>query len=386
MLKIRKIIVKFLGKEAGETELEELETCLKDAKNISTFNQLVRIEYLISLCMKKYNLDKAKESIDLKLKEEERKRKLMVYRNFSVAASILLIFGISFYTMNESQSVIIDVGVEENKIVESGTDKAILTLEDGQQVTLEKGKKYSNEKLSSNGEELVYNSQKHSINNEKLTYNYLTVPRGGQFFLKLSDGTQVWVNSESKLKYPTKFISGSTREVELEYGEAYFEVSPSSKHNGVSFNVYTRGQKVNVLGTEFNIRALKSDTNVATTLAGGKVMVEKGSARKFLEPNQQSIVTDNTNTITLKEVDASIVTSWVQGLFVFEDESLHQMMDDLSRWYDIEVFFKSQKFRDIPFTGVLERTKSLNELLEVIEASSEGEVKFEIKNEVLIIQ
>ncbi len=386
MLKIYKTIVKFLNKEASSKELENLETSLKDANNIPLFNQLVRIDYIISLCMKKYDLDKAKEAVNIKLKTKKREKRLNYFKYTSIAASIVLIISISIYINNNTRSGGATTDVLVNQTIESGSNKAVLTLESGKKIVLEKGKQYRGENLSSNGEEVVYSSQKDVDKKGKQRYNYLSVPRGGQFFLKLSDGTQVWVNSESRLKYPINFVSGETRKVELEYGEAYFEVSPSEKHNGASFNVSTGSQEIHVLGTKFNVRANRDDNAIVTTLAEGKVRVEKNNNRQLLKPDQQSIINDGSNQIIVEHVDASVITSWVRGLFIFEDESLHEMMDVLSRWYNVEVFFESEKFRNIPFTGVLERTKSLNQLLEIIEASSEGEVKFEIKDNVLLIK
>src|SRR5690606_21483982 len=113
------------------------------------------------------------------------------------------------------------------------------------------------------GDELVYDSDSKIKDTENgPIYNYLTIPRGGHFFVQLSDGTQVWLNSESKLKYPVKFQNGKTREVELVYGEAYFKVSPSTGHNGSSFHVLTKFQEVDVLGTEFNIKAYNGEDEI----------------------------------------------------------------------------------------------------------------------------
>ncbi len=379
---IHKITTKFLNREANEKDLEHLEASLKDPNNVKLFNRLVRIEYLTSLCMKNFDLAKAKESIYNKIKEERKKRRVKYYRKISIAASVIILLGIAFNNMffkvSETEPA------EVTKIVESGSNKAILTLSDGKEIALEKGEIYKTDKITSNGEEIFYDN--HTSEETKLTYNYLTIPRGGQFFLKLSDGTRVWLNSESKLKYPTIFPTNSPRNVELIYGEAYFEVSPSEKHNGMSFNVSTEYQNLSVLGTEFNIRAYKDERDIITTLAGGKVIIEKGNIKETLMPNQQSIIDADSDTIVVQEVDASVVTAWVKGLFIFEEASLDDMMDDLSRWYDVNVFFESQKLKNIPFTGILERSKSLNTILEIIEESNENEMSFEINDKALIIK
>src|SRR5690606_40703343 len=123
---------------------------------------------------------------------------------------------------------------------------------------LEKGDSIQTHNAISNGEEIIYNNN----TSRQLVYNYLTIPRGGQFQLTLSDGTRVWLNSETQIKYPVSFTDGESRQVELVYGEAYFEVSHSTEHKGSDFIVYNQNQEVQVLGTEFNIKAYKDDSNI----------------------------------------------------------------------------------------------------------------------------
>ena len=161
-----------------------------------------------------------------------------------------------------------------------------MTLADGSKIALEKGTPVQTQNANSNGEELIYESSK---NTSRLVYNYLTIPRGGQFVIKLSDGTKVWLNSASQLKFPVAFIEGESREVELVYGEAYFEVSPSTAHKGAHFQVYNKKQKVEVVGTEFNIKAYKDESNIYTTLVNGKVNVETGN-KKLKKQKLKSIL------------------------------------------------------------------------------------------------
>lgn len=381
--KVQKIIVKFLNKEASHDELETLDVWMKNTKNISIFNQFVKTEYLTSLYMVQYDLDKGKESISQKVRIEERKQRRKTYWRISAAASILLLIGSFFFKLDSKQETRKPIV----NTIETGSNKAVLTLDNGDQIALEKGISFQTGAANSNGEKLVYAPHKEEASKRvKTSYNYITIPRGGQFFVQLSDGTKVWLNSDTKLKYPTKFNKDQTREVELVYGEAYFEVSPSTKHNGMSFNVLTREQKVNVLGTEFNIQAYREENEIATTLVGGKVVVQKGSSKKVLNPNQQSRITDNVNTINVLDVDASLEISWVNGLFVFNEESLGEIMKKLSRWYDVDVVFESAERKNFVFTAILERTKSFDDILNLIEATGEGEVKFEVRNRTIHIK
>src|SRR5690606_24930608 len=160
-----------------------------------------------------------------------------------------------------------------NKNIDTGSDKATLTLEDGSHIVLGKGTSYNTQNARSNGEKIVYGAAESDI--AKVVYNFLTVPRGGQFHVVLSDGTEVWLNSESQLKYPVNFKKGQTRQVELVYGEGYFVVSPSSDHGGTKFVVFNQFQEIEVLGTEFNIKAYKEEENIYTTLVEGKVIDRK---------------------------------------------------------------------------------------------------------------
>ncbi|MGW9687027.1 FecR family protein [Flagellimonas sp. 2504JD1-5] len=376
--------MKFLNQEANQNELEELEVWLEDQNNVSVFNRFVRTEYLTTLYMGEYNITEAKESINQKLRKSEQRRKMLVFKKISVAASILLMMGLSFLYLKDNGTKASTDGV--NQIV-IGSNKAVLTLENGDQVALGVGKNYQTGNAKSNGEELVYNAPiKGAETNEKLLFNHLTVPKGGQFFVQLSDGTQVWLNSDSKLRYPTKFIEGETREIELVYGEAYLKVSPSTLHKGAAFHVKTKGQNVGVLGTEFNIKAYSDDSKIETTLVEGKIMVEAKGAKRILSPNQQSQIGTGSNQIEVVEVDVSETVSWIKGLFTFNEESLGEMMKVLSRWYDVEVVFESAEHQDFAFTGVLEKTKSFADILELIAATSEGEINFEIEGKTITIK
>jgi len=380
---IHKIIVKFLNKEASSHELEILNSWLENKKKSTLFNHLVKVEYLTAACMSNYDLQKAKESIDKKLKKVEKVRRMTIYKKIAVAASfaLLITFGLTFY--NKTEKEIVNVPP-----IDIGSSKAILTLDNGNQVHLEKGKAYNSDNINSNGEQLLYSESSLAKNkHETLSYNYLEIPRGGEFFIKLIDGTKVWLNSESKIKYPTKFIKGKPRVVELLYGEAYFEVSPSTKHNGDTFKVLTKQQEINVLGTEFNIKAYNNEDKIATTLVNGSVQVKSGVIKKYIKPNQQSIINNkNPNSIKVLEIDATQEIAWVKGIFSFDEESLGEMMQVLSRWYNVDVVFETAERKNYVFTGILERTKSIENILELIEATSVEDIKFEISKKTIIVK
>ena len=383
--KIQIILVKYLSKEANIDEIEELDRWLIKKENISIFNSYVQTDYFTSIFMTKYDLQMAKSKIHNRIRLIERRNKLERYKKNAFAASIILLVGVSLFNQFYFNETII---IKDPIVI--GTDKAVLTLENGDQVILEKGQKFQNKTVNSDGKELTYtikNRSSSNSKNEKIASNFLTIPRGGQFSLNLEDGTKVLLNSDSKIKYPVKFIKGKNRQVELLYGEAFFDVSSSQNNNGSEFIVSTKTQKINVLGTKFNIKAYSEDDIITTTLVEGKVKVGNGKNQILLSPNQQSKVDSNSPVINVSNVDVSQQISWINGLFSFNDTSLEDIMQTLSRWYDLEFIFKSANQKGFIFSGILERTKSIEDILLIIEkTSSSNEINFEINNKTIIIE
>lgn len=309
------------------------------------------------------------------------RRSKRLYWKFSAAASVALLITLNYFFNKKTDSPqFAKPIIVESKIIK-GSNKAILTLSDGSNITLEKGQTYTSKNITSNGEEIVYKTKK----SEKIAYNYLTIPRGGDFFLKLSDGTQVWLNSESQLKYPAAFIANKTRKVELVYGEAYFDVSPSMHHKGAAFKVYNRKQEIHVLGTEFNVKAYKDENKIYTTLIEGKVAVSYQHKKQYLTPSQQSILNIDKAALSVKTVDVYNEISWKEGVFSFEDKTLEEVMTVLCRWYDMEVEFKNKSIVNEVFVGVLEKNQKIEEILTNIK--NLGIIKkYEIKNKKVVLE
>jgi len=326
------------------------------------------------------DLEKGWRELNKKLKA---RKKGFSYYKYAAAAAIILLITLPFALKKTDFNFEKTPSVTQQPIL-PGSDKAILTLGDGTQIALEKGKKYSNSKVNSDGENLVYNTDSGRAKETLVAYNYLTIPRGGQFFIQLSDATKVWLNSESQLKYPVAFAKGKTRQVELVYGEAYFDVSPSSDHNGADFKVFNNKQEIHVLGTEFNIKAYKDETNIYTTLIEGKVTVNYDGKKKSLIPSQQSILNSNNN-LLIKTVDVYNEISWKEGVFSFEDKSLKEIMKVLSRWYDMEVIFQNKAVEEEEFIGILEKDQKIEEIL--INIKNFGIINdYEIKNKKVVLE
>ncbi|WP_111307476.1 FecR family protein [Confluentibacter sediminis] len=325
-------------------------------KNLTDESLIKRRKNLTNQINKQADLEKVQNKITIPVRK--------ISWKYAAAAAVLGILTTSYFFKDNLFPPTKGISKIVDSKIETGTDKAILTLEDGSTVALGKSTTYQKNNISSNGEKLVYNPSEKSKN--KIKYNYLTIPRGGKFSIKLSDGTQVWLNSESQLKYPVVFVEGDIREVELVYGEAYFDVSPSTKHNGAKFRVINKDQEVEVIGTEFNIKAYKDDTDTYTTLVKGKVALSYEGKKQNLLPNQQSHLDFKTNTLALKTVDVYNEISWKEGVFSFENKSLKEIMKVLARWYDIEVFFENQKSENVEFNGILDKNQNIEEILIII--------------------
>lgn len=196
---------------------------------------------------------------------------------------------------------------------------------------------------------------------EAMEYHALSIARGGEYRLVLSDGTRAWLNADSRLRYPVSF-AGESREVYLD-GEAYFEVSPS----GRPFRVHARGVLVEVLGTSFNVMGYADEPSVQATLVSGKVRVSVegfASAPVELSPGQQAVVDPSGGGITTREVNTRDYTSQQESLFVFDDEPLEVIARKLSRWYDVEIELASPALRAASFYGVVPKYANISVFLE----------------------
>lgn len=315
---------------------------------------------------------------------KKRKRLQIFYMVGRVAAVFCICAGLSYLlisTINNFDSNSVKQYAQNDEHKES--PKAILVLEDGKQIDLTqynvKDISQSGVVISMNEQELVYNVNDSITPTLKEIYNTIIIPKAGEYSFMLADGTKVWVNSDTKLRYPVKFL-GDKRVVYLE-GEAYFEVR---KNENKPFIVRTfAGVDVEVLGTKFNVEAYKDSEKIKTTLIAGKVDVSKGEKSHILTPNQQLVFNMQSNTMVKKEVDAYMFVAWKDGKFLFENEKLETIMMKLSRWYNVEVFYMNQDVKDFHFTGDMERYEDISTILKLIEESTD--IKFRIKEKTIII-
>ena len=259
-----------------------------------------------------------------------------------------------------------------------GSAKAVLTLSDGRKVDLtDKDSLSMNLKsgaqLTNQDAQLVYQGG----NTQEVVYNELWVPRGGEYDVELADGTKVALNSSSSLRYPEIFV-GDERVVSLR-GEAYFEVAKSAK----PFWVKVGNMAVKVYGTSFNINTHVKG-KVQTVLVEGKVGISVFGGEEYLLSSSQLAEFDlNKSTIKIRDVDLFPYIAWTKGELVFESERLETIMETLSLWYNMEVFYTNEQVKDLHFTGIVKRYEDIGVILNALEKSVH--VKFERKGNVLII-
>tara|TARA_R110002033_G_scaffold170962_1_gene214997 strand:+ start:6219 stop:7379 length:1161 start_codon:yes stop_codon:yes gene_type:complete len=380
---IQKLLKKFVKNDCTQEEIETIINYVKQAEGTNDLPNFTEVLQQFEEIPDMEQQRAQKMYHDILTTAKRKKPTVPTKKVWRYAAAILVMALTSTYFLrNNIFNNASPTPTIVNSTIQSGTDKATLTLETGETVTLVKGTTYQTPNANSNGEEIVYNAL--NSTSSELVYNYLSVPRGGQFALKLSDGTKVWLNSESQLKYPVSFTKGESRQVELVYGEAFFEVSPSSEHKGANFKVIHNQQEVQVLGTEFNIKAYKDESNVYTTLAKGKVAINYLGKIQNLIPGQQSNVNMLTNTLTVSTVNVKTEVSWKDGVFSFKEKSLKEIMVSLSRWYDVEVVFQNKSLETVKFNGVLRKHQNIEEILAVIMSSSIN--NYEINNKTIILK
>ncbi|WP_299549825.1 FecR family protein [Seonamhaeicola sp.] len=381
---ILRLIISYASNDINEAEFNELSQWLsEDSNNKQLFSEylfLYKKTRRISL-LNTLDNDKAWDTIVSKLENplenntsgKDRKiRSIRPWHKYAAAAVLVGVLGTAYFfkdsLLNSRTNHIEPPGIVDTNLIEPGTDKATLTLANGEQVPLEKGTSFQTSNANSNGEQIVYEAGDRKT--KELVYNYLTIPRGGQFYIMLSDGTKVWLNSESQLKYPVSFVDGKTRQVELVYGEAYFDVSSSTENNGSKFIVLNKSQEVEVLGTEFNIKAYKDEASIYTTLVEGKVKVGYDGKSQNLTPSLQLSLDIISNSASVAKVDVKSVISWKDGVFSFVEMPLKDIMKVISRWYDVDVIFENKALETVQFVGTLNKSRSIHEVLAIMKSTS----------------
>ncbi len=313
----------------------------------------------------------------------QRRSRMLYLRRWMAAAAVLLflVFGLWFVVGRggaEKPSVALAPKVED---IAPGGNKAVLTLADGTKVILDSA---NNGAITKQGNvtviklddgRLAYNKEGAAT---QVLYNTITTPKGGQYQLVLADGTRVWLNAASSLRFPAAFAE-KERRVELT-GEGYFEVA----HNAVMPFVVQRGEaEVKVLGTHFNINGYEDEPSLKITLLEGKVMVSNRDQTAVLKPGQQAqLQTTNSKLKITNQVDIDEVVAWKNGLFQFEQADIKTIMRQVARWYNVDVVFEG-RVPDKKFDGKIYRNTSLKEVFGILEEG--GGVHLKINGKKVIV-
>lgn len=308
----------------------------------------------------------------------------MVVRLCKRAAIVVLLVGAGalLYEQHAADSSLLgaDTMAEANR---PGNNPALLVNEEGKMLTLKQAyyvqaTQTPQVSVEVGPHRLYYHvkpSQPQSAIDDSLLYNTLIVPRGGEYLLVLSDGTEIWLNADTRITYPICF-KGTTREVSIS-GEAYFKVS---KYAGKSFIVKTNHGNIRVLGTEFNVKDYPDDKRLTVTLVKGKIDYgRQGMQRHFeLEPNQQLTVEGQEEPV-LQTVNPYYDICWKDGQFMFQQQKLEDLFKQLERWYDVEVVYTDESLKQLHFSGELSRYKNVDTFVDVFERSAGIKMKIEGK-------
>lgn len=330
-----------------------------------------------------FNRDKKEEFVRLENTIQERKSRRMTLR-WSVAASIILMVGLFVgRTVNEWRDLDDARLLAETERIVPGV-KAELILSTGERVILNQQSALiegMNETGIQNDSVSGLNYTTAKVQGEEIIYNTMRIPVGGFYQLALSDGSKVWLNSMTELRFPVTF-AGEERKVYLT-GEAYFEVAHDSEH---PFIVMTeKGMEVKVYGTEFNMNTYREGM-VQTVLVKGKVGIRVDGTGKevMLAPKQIAVYEEKTGMVQVEEVDPYRYIAWKDGEFVFERETIEEIMGRLSRWFDVKVFYENESLKRKRFTGVISRYEDIEQVLRLIEGPAT--LRFEVKGNVVTVK
>ncbi|MCB6973895.1 MULTISPECIES: FecR family protein [Butyricimonas] len=366
----------------SEEEERELSGWLEaDGEHRVIFDEMRRLHEQAKLLRREFNPDV--EGTLRKLKVRGRKR-IGLRMWWKYAAMFVLPLGIAFALWQGLKEEKIVLHRQFGEVARPGAERAVLKLFDGKTVVLDST---SGNMLIARGENvrvevdsnrlLRYSREDTVVTSREERKNELIVPRGGEYQIVLADGTRVWLNSATKLIFPQNF-TGKERRVVLS-GEAFFEVA---RDENKPFIVETSRMDVKVLGTRFNVNAYTDNEMVSTTLVDGSVEVASGTQKPItLVPGEQAY--GEAGELEKREVNIRLYTSWIDGRFMFNNVELEEIAKQISRWYDVEIFFTNENVKKTRFTGGMVKFKPLDDLIRMIESTSS--VCFSVKGRTIVI-
>ena len=374
---IARLIARYLSDEIGEEEQAELTRWRDESpENERLFQEICKEENIKQNMQKRqtFHAEDGWEGVQRKIQRHRfRHRILNICKYAAIFIFPVAIATVAIYKSGNEPQPLSQV---EEQIVPGGK-KAVLILDNGEAIDLKSTsgvelKEKDGTVIQVDSTVLNY-QQAPARTSEKLAYNKVNVPRGGEYQLMLSDGSEVQLNSMSSIRFPVQFAQ-DCRLVELE-GEAYFEVSKT----GQPFIVQTKGMKIEVLGTTFNISAYANEEYQTTLVSGSvKVQTENGSNR-ILKPSEQACITPGSNQINVRNVDTAFYTSWIHGKINFKDQRLDDIMKTLARWYDMDVVYENEATKELRFGCYVNRYNEITPLVKLLEQTGRVTVTVEGK-------
>ena len=347
-------------------------------ENEQLYGSVMNTGYIVQKSREVANVDIVNGYMNVLQKRKRNVRVRRIRRIVSVAAGgVLPLLAVVLWYGTRQKS---DVPEQVASVIRHGEVKAELVLADGTTRILSSG--VTDSLFVQQGASIVVQDQGVSYQGDSSVveerYNTLRVPRGGEYSITLSDGTIVYLNAESELRYPVKFV-GEDRRVYLS-GEAYFDVVHDKAH---PFVVDVKNSTVRVLGTSFDVRAYADEDEVLTTLVQGSVRFSAGKESVILEPGEQ-VVLDKSGRLETREVDTYLYTAWKDGVFAFKRQRLEEIMKVVARWYDVNVFWENVSQKEVTFTGKMKRYDDFSKVVEMLEMT--GNTEFMIKENNIFIR
>ena len=391
-LRLKYLFDNYINDKCTAAEEEELMALVQESENQDVVQKLITNLVENTQAEIKMPNDAASSILQNILKSGKDKAVIIPIKNrksissfwLRAAAVVILFFaGATYWILNIKHNTKLK-SVPTAKVpihIMPGGNRAVLTTSEGKTIILDSVQngtiaQQGNWKISKQGGLLVFKASAPSEPEKPVSYNTLSTPRGGQYQLLLADGSRVWLNAASSLRFPTSFID-SQRSVELT-GEAYFEIA---KNKQKPFLVNVRGMEVKVLGTHFNINAYEDDNSIKTSLLEGSVKISKGEITSFLKPGEQAIMINNNNELQISKANMDEAIAWKNGLFHFEGADIIHIMNEISRWYNVQIEY-SGKIQSRRFQGKISRSAQLSDVLKILELSN---VKFEVvKNKIIV--
>ena len=369
---IAKWIAEYLtGNEDAESRIE-LEEWREEPRNEKLLQKIERDSRLRLETGRYDDFPCQKGWEQLRAKRVRMRRRHLYRRVAGCAAMVALFLGVAFFLLmpeGKKKSVVFPAVVHN---IESGGSKAKLILDNGREIDLAEQQGIISVPLSfiqNTGRCLTYRPDSSSAPDTPV-FHELIVPVCGEYQLQLCDGTVVYLNAMSKLRFPN-FFSGKVREVELE-GEAYFKVA---KNTECPFVVKSDNCVVYVYGTQFNVSAYPDESEIHTTLVDGKLAVENSAGYREIKPGEQWRYDKEKGEVTVASVDVTLYTAWKDGRLRFNDARLEEIMQTVSRWYGIEVSYETEDLKNLCFGCNFNRHSSIDPLLRVFEAN--GKIRIE---------